>query len=83
MQQVLEAPRFQPEIRKPSVIKRSQARVAPAPLPVRLIRSVMSLFSMAKIETIPGGRDRALRYESALDHACRVDPYLCIRSFAG
>lgn len=93
MQQVLEAPEIQDEERSPIAIEDGHTWVNPqawaAPTaektrqPITWLRSVMSASTRPRSQHIPRYAAPTEQQESALDHICRIDPYLYIRALSG
>jgi len=83
MPQVLEAPPIQDETRNAIAIHDGDSVAEPTCSPVTLIRSVMSVFTQPRPQSIPACADTTAQYESALDHICRTDPYLYTQAITG
>ena len=92
MPQVLEAPAIQDAARRPLVLDDSHSVTAPQGRaiptaatnrgPLAALRAILSRFTRPKSHPIPTGAETTVKYESALDHVCRVDPYLCSNGLA-
>jgi hypothetical protein len=89
MQQVLETPEIQDtefttieDSQIPSH-KRGAAATEKTHQPISLLRSVVSVFTGSRPEYIPEEYVAIVeRQESSIDHLCRTDPYLCIRTLS-
>ena len=83
MQQVLEAPSLQADIREPIAIDDGDRAAEPTPQPITLRRAIMSAFKRSKPQHLPTCANTKTTHEAALDRICRIDPYLYIRAMAG
>ena len=94
MQQVLETPDIQDKEQRDVAIEdspsstpsheRAAAATEKTRQPITLLRSVMSVFIGSKPEYIPEEYSAIIkRKETPIDHLCRTDPYLCIRTLSG
>jgi hypothetical protein len=89
MSQVLDTPKIQDEkvitvetSRIPSP-KRAESVTETTPQPITLLRSILSVFTGSKPENVP--KEYGLlgeRHDTPIDHLCRIDPSLCMRTLS-
>jgi hypothetical protein len=90
MSQVLDAPENRDkeafiaveESRIPSP-KRAESVTEKPRQPITLLRSILSVFTASKPDAIP--KEYGLvgaRHDTPMDHLCRIDPSLCIRTLS-
>jgi len=89
MSQVLETPKIQDEefiAVEESLIpspERAESVTEKPHQPITLLRSILSVFTASKPDYIP--KEYGLvreRHDTPIDHLCRIDPSLCMRTLS-
>ena len=84
MSQVLEAPVIQDEEREPiAIVTDGSPTTAKTRQPVSVLHAIMSVVARPRSQPIRACADTTAQYESVVDHLCRVEPYLYIKSLGG